>query len=119
MCSGRDIVRFGQFHNFSSVDFLLSISKDPSIIYKCREIWCSEFPHKISKLKIKKKIMVDMVKKMMMMIVMSMLTVMVVDSSSLVSDSCLNLTEWTVGIHSGKIDRDDVVKNVKRTNIHR
>eukprot|EP00938_MAST-03A_sp_MAST-3A-sp1_P007129 g7129.t1 len=44
--------------------------------------------------------MVDMMKKMMMM-AMSILTVIVVDSSSLISDSCLNLTEWTVGIHSG------------------
>ena len=46
----------------------------------------------------------DMMKRMMMMMAMSMLTVIVVDSSSLMSDSCLNLTEWTVGIHSGKID---------------
>ena len=52
---------------------------------------------------IEKKIMVDMMKKMMMM-AMSILTVIVVDSSSLISDSCLNLTEWTVGIHSGKVD---------------
>ncbi len=61
----------------------------------------------------------DMMKRMIfMMMAMSMLTVIVVDSSSLVSDSCLNLTEWTVGIHSGKIDRDDVIKNVKRTVQH-
>ena len=61
----------------------------------------------------------DMMKRMMMMMIaMSMLTVIVVDSSSLMSDSCLNLTEWTVGIHSGKVLRDDVVKNVKRTVRH-